>query len=44
MCVCAHARVYALRIVTMDKILCFINTLIISITFDDILTIILTSS
>ena len=25
-CACAHARVYALRIVSMDKILCFINT------------------
>ena len=32
-CVCAHVRthVYALRIVSMDKIVCFTNSLIIII-------------
>ena len=30
-CVCVHAHVYVLRIVSMDKILCFTNTFIISI-------------
>ena len=29
MCACMCAHVYALRIVPMDKILCFINTFII---------------
>ena len=28
---CVHTRVYALRIVATDKILCFINTLITQI-------------
>ena len=30
-CVCARTHVYALRIVSMDKIVCFTNSLIIII-------------
>ena len=36
-CVCVRACVYALRIASTDKILCFINNLIINYLYDRIM-------